>query len=164
MRNWQRVVFVLTASVTAFVMISDVQAWPFRRRVRYGRNYTYPTRYYGTTTTTMPSATVTAPGTAVTTPGVGVTTSDYGVAPAAGISAPGIGVGPGGATVGAPGVGVNAGARTATGNIRGGANLSPGQGAQGDLRIRGQSPDGDAAPPPPPQGGNLPQEGLPPAP
>jgi hypothetical protein len=120
---------VLVAGLS-LVVVSDVHAWPFRRRNRvnngYYTGYNYGARNYTTNGTApvpaaMPSATVTAPG-------VGITAGPTGYGP--------------GAVVTAPGVGVNAG-----GAARAGANLNapganPRINAQGT--VRGQSPDGPA--------------------
>ena len=117
----------------SFVIVSDVEARPFRRRYRSNNfggytNYTgYNTNYgYSNRVTT---ATVTAPG-------VDVNAGPTVAGPAAAISTPGVGVnaGPGGAGASAPGVGVN------TGRI--------GVGADANVRVRGQSPDVSTTPAP----------------
>jgi hypothetical protein len=113
----------------SLVVVSDVQAWPFRRRYRgnngYYTNYNTGANYrttYGTAPA-LPNATVTAPG-------VGVNT------------------GPGGANVVVPGAGVNVGAGVnAGGPVRAGANLNaPGAnaGINAQGTVRGQSPEGPA--------------------
>jgi hypothetical protein len=162
-RSWKQVGMVLLAGAISLVMVSDVQAWPFRRRRAFNNGYNaavynngpaYRTYSYG------------AYGPAVNT-GVGV------AAPGVSVDvAPG-----GGVNVAAPGVDVNTGPiRTAAGAairggaaaVRGGANIVapganvgvgpggananlPGPNVDGDARIRGQSPDGnfdrDAGPP-----------------
>ena len=110
---------ILVAGLS-LVIVSDVHAWPFRRRNRgnygYSNGYNYGTNYgtnYGGTYGTYGAAgtMATAPSATVTAPGVGVAAGTTGYGPGAAVTAPGVGVnaGPAGAAVAAPGVGINAG-------------------------------------------------------
>lgn len=163
--------WILVAGLS-FVVVSDVQAWPFRRRYRSnssgynnyssgynnsgyntnsgyttnsGYNSGYGANYGYSTQPAMPDASVNAPGADVY---VAPTCAGAGAA----VSAPGVGVnaGSGGAAISAPGVGVNAGPNGASVSGPGvGINAGPaGVGADANARVRGQSPD--VTPPPAP--------------